>query len=233
MSQKYTRINKNVGQRGEFALPRLTGGRASSTHGRLGCQVMPVQRTSSSRLTTTGPSSCTQGEGGRGLCPRRAHEHVADDACGREPATAADSQSVRSQAQKTNPVAYWKVCHQRINAIEFRQTACTWPWSVAMGACASLISQGRVRALTPVTCRKVADRYKTASSVPQLLRGAALRVLVADGSYVLTAAGRSHIYLVARERRLVARFQATNRGAVDSVRPMAVHNRTIAWIRRR
>jgi WD40 repeat protein len=27
--------------------------------------------------------------------------------------------SVRSQAQKTNPVAYWKVCHQRINAIEF------------------------------------------------------------------------------------------------------------------
>jgi WD40 repeat protein len=27
--------------------------------------------------------------------------------------------SVRSQAQKTNPVACWKVCHQRINAIEF------------------------------------------------------------------------------------------------------------------
>jgi WD40 repeat protein len=27
--------------------------------------------------------------------------------------------SVRSLTQRTNPVAYWKVCHQRINAIEF------------------------------------------------------------------------------------------------------------------
>jgi WD40 repeat protein len=27
--------------------------------------------------------------------------------------------SVRSQAQKQNPVAYWKVCNQRLNAVSF------------------------------------------------------------------------------------------------------------------
>jgi WD40 repeat protein len=118
--------------------------------------------------------------------------------------------SVQSQTQKTNPVAYWKVCHQRINAIDFSPDGMHF---------AMVSGDGRLRIIDFHKEQLVPGRrcvyFYSANTLCRLLAvfhsyfGELNCVCWSpDGNYVLTGGQDDLISIWSlAERRLVARFQ--------------------------